>query len=74
MALAINITDGRGLSNNSHLLLLLKKSKVMQYLLFISKAFNQLYITKNTKRFSFNSRCAMRATALKCSIEELETT
>ena len=31
MALAINITDGRGLSNKARLELLLKKSKVMLY-------------------------------------------
>ena len=31
MALAIDITDGRGLSNEAHRELLLKKSKVMLY-------------------------------------------
>ena len=40
----------------------MKKSKVMLYLLFILhyKPFNQLYITNNTKRFSFKSGHAMR--------------
>ena len=45
MTLAINITDGRGISNKVHC-----ESKVMLYLPFITqyKMFNQLYITNKT--------------------------
>ena len=50
MALAIDTTDGRGFSNEARGELLPKKSKVMLYLLFITrqKQFNQLYITNKT--------------------------
>ena len=62
MVLAINIIDGRGLSNKMRHELLPKKSKVMLYLPFISqqKAFNQLKITNKTERFSLKSGLAMQ--------------
>ena len=55
MALAIDTIDGWGLSNKARRELLPKNSRVTLYLLFISqyKAFNQLYITNKTERFSF---------------------
>ena len=37
MILAIDITDGHGLSNEEHHEFLPKKSKVMMYLLFIKR-------------------------------------
>ena len=37
MTLAVDITDGHGLSNEAHHELLPKKSKVMLHLLFISQ-------------------------------------
>ena len=57
MALAIDTIDGRGLSYEAHRELLPKNSKVMLYLLFITRSnpFNQLYITNKTERFSFKS-------------------
>ena len=58
MTLPVDITDGRGLSNEVHCELQPKKSKVTLYLPFISqyKAFNQLYITNKMECFSFKSR------------------
>ena len=66
MALAVDITDGRGLSNKAHRELLPKKSKGMLYLPFVTrlKVFNQLYITNKTERFSFKSGRAMRVAKL----------
>ena len=54
MTLAVDITDGRGLSNGMHHEFLPKKSKVMLYFLSVSPytAFNQLYITNKTECFS----------------------
>ena len=65
MTLAVDITDGCGLSNKVCCESLPKKSKVMLYLPFITqyKAFIQLYITK-TEHFSFKSGCAMRVVKL----------
>ena len=62
MTLAVDVTDGRGFSNEEHCEFLPKKSKVMVYLLFIKwlKAFNQLYITNKMEGFSFQSGSAMR--------------
>ena len=61
MALAIDITHGCGLNNEARHYLLLKKSKIILYLLFILqyRPFNQLYITNNTERFNFKSGCAV---------------
>ena len=58
MALAIDVTDGRGLSNEVCGWLLSKKSKVFA-IHFTVKALNQLYITNNMERFSFKSGCAV---------------
>ena len=51
MMLAVDITDGDGLTNETRCEFLLKKEL---YLPFISqqKAVNQLYITNKTERFS----------------------
>ena len=46
MTLAVDITDGHGLSNEERPEFLPKKSKVMVYLPFI-------YITNKTEHFSF---------------------
>ena len=51
MALVIDITDGRSLSNKVCRELLLKKSKVMLSFSFSSN----LYITNKTEHFSFES-------------------
>ena len=61
MALAIDITNGHGHSNEARRYLLSKKSKVILYLhSFPSiKAFNRLHITNKTERFSFKSGRAM---------------
>ena len=64
MALAINAIDGWGLSNKAYHELLPKKSKVTLYLLFITRPFNQLYITNKTQRFSFKSGGAVRVAKL----------
>ena len=63
MALAIDITDGRGLSNEARLWILSKKSKVMP---FISQQqlFNQLYITNKAEPLSFKSGRAVRVAKL----------
>ena len=61
MTLAVDITDGHGLSNEACRWLLAKKSKVMLYFPFITqqKALNQLYITNKMEHFSFKSGHAM---------------
>ena len=58
MTLSINITDGRGLSNQAYHWLLPKMNKVMLYLPFILQyiVFNQLYVTNKIEHFSFKSR------------------
>ena len=61
MALAIDITDGCGLSNEACRWLPSKKSKVMLYFPQL-KLFNQLYITNKTEHFTFKSGYAVRVT------------
>ena len=63
MALAIDLTEECGLSNEVCRELLLKNSKVMLYLPFIS-LFNQLYFTNKTGRFSFISGRAVQVLKL----------
>ena len=66
MALAIDITDGHGISNEVLCELLLKKSKVMLYILLSlqEKPLNQLYITNKMEHFNSKSGCAMRVAKL----------
>ena len=54
MALAIDISDGRGLSNKACHELLLKKEQGNAVLAFLF-AVNNLYITNKTECFSLNS-------------------
>ena len=60
LAHAIDIIDGRGLSNEAHSALLLKKSKVRNAVIAFIFPFNQLYITNKMERFSFKSRHDVR--------------
>ena len=52
MALPIDITDGRGLRNEAHRELLLKKSKIMLYLAFLFAVNNLLTIRTLLTRWS----------------------
>ena len=62
MALADNIIDRHGPSNEMHRQLQLKKDKVMLYYPFIQqqKAFYPPFIANKTKRFSFENGFVIR--------------
>ena len=66
MALAIDIADGCGLSNESVLLVTVEEEQGIAVFAvhFTVKLFNQLYITNNTERFGFKSGRAVHVTKL----------
>ena len=68
MALAIDITDGRGLINEVHRELLLKKEQGNAVLTFLFAVNNRLtscsYITNKTECFSFKSGRDVRVSKL----------
>ena len=59
MALAVDIINRRGLSNEMHCQLQPKKTKVRPYYPFIKlqKTFYLFFITNKTEHFSFKSGC-----------------
>ena len=62
MALAIDITEGHGLSDEAHRKE--EQSNAVFAVHFTVKAFNQLHITDNMKHFSFKSGRAVRVAKL----------
>ena len=61
MALAVDVINRRGPSNEIHHKLQLKKNKVTLYDPFIpqQKAFYQPFMTNKTEHFSFKSGCVV---------------
>ena len=62
MTLAIDITDGCGLSDEAHHELL--QGNVVFAIYYMVKGVIQLYTTNKTERFSFKSGCAMQVAKL----------